>query len=1049
MNQCRPLLLFFLCLGWSPILSAQQNYRVQEFTTDNGLPSNGIKGLEWDQATGFLWVATEAGVTRYNGADFMTFSRTNESRLFSERMLLMLRNLAGTIYTVDESGNIFSIIRNRLQFLDSVNLDTRSSTAKLLGLAASGQLFRQSAQQPPGDYFGYNCFRDVVIPLSDTHILIDHTDTVYHHVAGLYDYSAGKKDPVLITTLEKDARPFRLAGQLFIFNGRHQFYRLDEQTHGLTPIRLAAEKSLTEMTGKKRVYGTGQQRTSGIEKEQLFWENGMTNPILIAGSGAWLLKYEDGQLVPRLISKGVPTGIMLSYAQYAEKIGILFLGTNSRGIVLIRRDQVRTIKKDPPDSSGITACYSQLALPNGSVMTNRLSVSAAILGGPAPPPSLMPVKTPSFSNFILRGPDSVLWYSFADSVYSYNYKTRQTASYDCGKGSITTGFALSGKELYLANAVGIGVLQNGKIDYRYRYPRSDINSHAPFSMLELEPGLLAIASCSGLFRFDTRTNRLDTMLYIPGICIRALWKYKDWLFIGTYGKGIFLWKKEEGARGGILRPIPLDKNNYLQYAHCFIPDRKGFCWISTNKGLFKAMPEDMVNAFEKNIPQVYYQYFGRNDGMDISELNGGCTPCALSLNDSTLSFPSMDGLIWIDPAAAAGPVEGANIYIDKVYADGEMLNTGSLITPRLPPGTHELVFNLGFAAWGGPENLYIEYKLEPYAEKWQLLEIQNNAPIRFSNLPAGDYRLLVRKLNGSGRDNYSFAETRFRIVAPWYQQEWAWLLAVCCLAILVVSLFGLRTRQFQVRQRRLEEQIAAKTRELKLKNEELEKTDHIKTRLISIISHDLVTPLRFLHMAGKSLLEKKHELSEELQEETVTEIMNTSKELELLSTNILNWIKYRNDDRRLAKENFSLHQLTAQLFRLFNSMAKQKQIRLINELDEELLLYQFIDPVKVVLYNLVLNGINFTTEGHILVGSTRFPEGVAILIEDTGVGMTPEQITNIMADHFIISSANVDNRKGNGLGYLIIKDLLKIIRGSLSIQSEKGRGTRVTIRLPG
>lgn len=1041
MNQCRPLLLFFLCLGCSSILSAQQNYRVQEFTTDNGLPSNGIKGLEWDQATGFLWVATEAGVTRYNGADFMTFSRTNTPRLFSERMLLMLRNLGGTIYTVDESGNIFSIIQNRLQFLDSVTLDTRSSTAKLLGLAASGQLFRQSAEQPPGDHFGYNCFRDVVIPLSDTHILIDHTDTEYHYVPGLYDYSAGKKDPVLITALEKDARVFRLAGQLFVFNSHYQFYRLDEQTHGLAHVRLAAEKTLTGMTGKQRTYETA--------KEQLFWENGMGDPILIVGSGAWLLKYEGGQLVPRLISKGVPTGARLSYAQYAENIGILFLGTNSRGIVLIRRDKVRTIKKDPPDSSGITACYSQLALANGSVMTNRLSFSAAILGGPTPPPSLLPVKTPSFNNFLLCSPDSVLWYSFADSVYSYNYKTHRTTSYDCGRGSITTGFAESGKELYLANAVGIGVLQNGKIGYRYHYPRSDINSHAPFAMLELEPGLLAIASCSGLFRFDTRSGRLDTMLYIPGICIRALWKYKDWLFIGTYGKGIFLWKKDGTHTGGILRPIPPDKNNYLLYAHCFIPDRKGFCWISTNKGLFRAMPEDMVNAFEKNIPQVYYQYFGRNDGMDITELNGGCTPCALSLNDSTLSFPSMDGLIRIDPAAAAEPVEGANIYIDKAYADGEMLNTGSLIAPRLPPGTHELVFNLGFPAWAGPENLYVEYKLEPYAKKWQLLEIQNNAAIRFSNLPAGDYRLLVRKLNGSGPDNYSFAETRFRIVSPWYQQEWAWLLAVCCISILVVSLVGLRTRQFQVRQTRLEEQIAAKTRELKLKNEELEKTDHIKTRLISIISHDLVTPLRFLHMAGKSLLEKKHELSEELHEETVTEIMNTSKELELLSTNILNWIKYRNDDRRLAKENFSLYQLTAQLFRLFNSMAKQKKIRLINEVDEELLLYQFIDPVKVVLYNLVLNGINFTTEGYIQVSSARTPEGVAILIQDTGVGMTPEQITNIMADHFIISSANVDNRKGNGLGYLIIKDLLKIIKGSLSIQSEKGKGTRVTIRLPG
>jgi sensor histidine kinase regulating citrate/malate metabolism len=62
--------------------------------------------------------------------------------------------------------------------------------------------------------------------------------------------------------------------------------------------------------------------------------------------------------------------------------------------------------------------------------------------------------------------------------------------------------------------------------------------------------------------------------------------------------------------------------------------------------------------------------------------------------------------------------------------------------------------------------------------------------------------------------------------------------------------------------------------------------------------------------------------------------------------------------------------------------------------------------------------------------------------------MTREQMNNIMADQIIISSANVDNRKGNGLGYLIIKDLLRILRGSLDIRSEKEKGTTVTVWIP-
>ena len=173
----------------------------------------------------------------------------------------------------------------------------------------------------------------------------------------------------------------------------------------------------------------------------------------------------------------------------------------------------------------------------------------------------------------------------------------------------------------------------------------------------------------------------------------------------------------------------------------------------------------------------------------------------------------------------------------------------------------------------------------------------------------------------------------------------------------------------------------------------------------------------------------------------------TSKELELLSTNILNWIKFHNEDRRLARESFDLHALVVQLFAVLGALARQKDIQLINAVPESQMIHQFIEPVRIVLYNLILNAINFTTRGAIQVGCEPTQDGIRLLITDTGVGMTQDQINNIMADHFIISSANVDNRKGNGLGYLIIKDLLKMLRGSLNIRSEKDSGTTVTVHI--
>src|SRR5580704_18351120 len=130
-----------LLLGFSTLLPAQQHYLIERFTTENGLPSNGIKGLQWDEQTGFLWIATEAGLTRYNGSDFVTFNRLNTPGFFSERMLFLLKTRDGRFYSSDEAGNLFLILQNKPQYTCQVKVDTRPSTFKLVGLIASGRLF--------------------------------------------------------------------------------------------------------------------------------------------------------------------------------------------------------------------------------------------------------------------------------------------------------------------------------------------------------------------------------------------------------------------------------------------------------------------------------------------------------------------------------------------------------------------------------------------------------------------------------------------------------------------------------------------------------------------------------------------------------------------------------------------------------------------------------------------------------------------------------------------------------------------------------------------
>jgi signal transduction histidine kinase len=246
----------------------------------------------------------------------------------------------------------------------------------------------------------------------------------------------------------------------------------------------------------------------------------------------------------------------------------------------------------------------------------------------------------------------------------------------------------------------------------------------------------------------------------------------------------------------------------------------------------------------------------------------------------------------------------------------------------------------------------------------------------------------------------------------------------------------------------LRNQLDKKTTEILKQNEQLEKKDRIKTRLISIISHDIITPLKFLHLTSKYLFERKASLAENLQTETLEEVVNTSRELELLSTNILNWIKYQNEERRIVKERINLYDLVEQVFVVLKSLANKNNIELINDIPKDIDLVQFVDPLRVIIYNLVVNAINFTKQGNITVRCSIADGEVKVDVRDTGMGMSRTQVNNIKSDLVVVSATNVNKRSGHGLGFLIIKDLLKMVNGKFDIESKINGGTTVSITFP-
>ncbi len=1007
--------LFFLFLSVSLTAQKASPYHIRQYGTEDGLPSNGIKGLQWDKQTRFLWIATEAGIVRYNGMTFKSYTAEDNPHISNERILFLVRNNAGKIYTADNLGNLFFVNKNTLAFYKR-KLIAGNTTSNIITLPVSDEFYKKDHVLSNGSY---NLQFDLVIPESDTACLILRN-------SGLLYFSISMKQPERMGLPERGISwAFKCGNEIFAGNRKNINWQYNKSAHHFTGIDLQFRDGP----------GPGEPDNS-----MLIWDNGMEYPLLINKEKAWKIQYENGSLRADLICDQLPQDVLIRYAQYDDSLKTLFLGTDSKGVIIIHQNLVEPVRKIRTTPNERTSYYSQVELPDGSVMTNV----GHILGK-----NPLPVSAPFTGGFsistYLQG-DSLFWFVQFNRelgfhcLHNYHFRTgRLTVFSKIRPGAAQMVMARTGGQLYLANESGIFRLKEDSLERIYTYPATTLQ-RTHFDMKETGPGKLAIANCYALLQFDTRTHKLDTLFTGGNYCIRTIWQYRDYIFFGTYGNGFYM------SRNGLVKKMPLDKNQYLLFTHCFMEDDRGFCWISTNRGLFKVLIADLIHAFDHNDPQVYYHYFGRNDGMDMTEMNGGCVPCGLSLKNKTISFPTMEGLLWVNPLSAVPVLPDGEIYIDEVSVDNRRIDPERLEKEPLKAFRKDMMIKLGFSSWCNKENIYLQYKLKQESA-WKTVNMDNGALIHFGNLESGRYELQVRKMNGFGINNYTYKEFSFTIPAPWHRQWWFFGLCMLALFGIISIYFRYRTRQYEIRQQKLEQQVAEKTKELLEQNEVLEKNNGIKTRLISIISHDIVTPLKFLTVAGKNLIEKRKLMSEDLQVETLKEITSTSQELQLLSTNILNWIKYQNENRRLVKENFNLQEMVAQVLGLLQSLARQKNLLVENRVDPGLEIHQYYEPLKILVYNLLTNAIHFTEKGSITVSAETGEGHITVSVKDEGIGMSPEQIQRLMAEEVVISSANVDNKKGHGLGYLIIKDLLKTMDARLLIESKKGEGATVSIKM--
>lgn len=226
---------------------------------------------------------------------------------------------------------------------------------------------------------------------------------------------------------------------------------------------------------------------------------------------------------------------------------------------------------------------------------------------------------------------------------------------------------------------------------------------------------------------------------------------------------------------------------------------------------------------------------------------------------------------------------------------------------------------------------------------------------------------------------------------------------------------------------------------------ELQKNEVLKTDFISNVSHEIKTPLAVIQNYAQLMQDES--LDSETRKSYAKTLVSASKRITDLITNILKLNKLEHQEIQEKHEVFSLTDALSESVIEFETLIEKKNIKLNCDFDDVYVLSSK-SLLEIVWNNLISNAIKFTDNGgKIDVSLKRKGANVEIKVKDTGCGMTSETGAKIFEKFYQGDTSHAS--AGNGLGLALVKKVIDILGGEISVQSELLKGSTFTILLKG